>query len=163
MASKKKPKTISKKLKFSRIQVVSIGVILVAAAIAVALFAHASSAKCINSTFGQGSSGACVSDIQYMLNAFNNPTIHGLSPISPQLPINGQYTAATAFTVGAYQKYYRSYYGTNVDGVVGPKTWAAFCNNYAISGEISSSLLPIRQAAVAAVNAGCTLHVGSGQ
>lgn len=110
---------------------------------------HAAGVPCIKQTLRTGSSGACVSDLQYMLNA--------AAPIikTPLMSVNGKYSATTAFTVGAYQKLH----GMTVDGVTGTQTWLHLCQNYAWIELLTGGNGPtIQKAALAADGAGCPMQ-----
>lgn len=79
--------------------------------------AHA--AGCVSTTLRKGSKGACVKNMQIMINGL----MYGSS-----ISEDGSFGSQTEFAVKSFQK---SYSLASVDGVVGPKqTWPALCKLY---------------------------------
>ena len=85
---------------------------------------HASGGYCINYDWSQGSSGACVSGIQTMLNAYyKDPdgATYGMHLIAT----DGVFGPDTRGDLVDFQKSMR----IKADGVVGPQTWGYLCGN----------------------------------
>ncbi len=111
----------------------------------------AATPHCINSTFRQGSSGACVSDIQYMLNGANYYYhFAGNPPI--MLKVDGKYGSSTALIVGAFQAAHKNI--LKVDGIVGSQTWPVLCS-YGYADYSPHAPLVIVQAYLGTIAAGC--------
>ena len=71
--------------------------------------------QCVDYQYSAGGDGSCVANIQTLLNAFK---VGG-----PQLEVDGQFGDQTRASVAAFQ----SYWGLQVDGVVGAETWNILC------------------------------------
>src|SRR4051794_39725220 len=73
---------------------------------------HAASKKCVYNTYGRGSSGHCVRDLQAMVKV--------LGPRSNRhLAVDGQFGSKTTQAV----KNFQAYDHLRADGLVGRKTW----------------------------------------
>ena len=71
--------------------------------------------QCVDYQYSAGGDGSCVANIQTLLNAFK---VGG-----PQLEVDGQFGEQTRAAVVAFQ----TYWGMQVDGVVGAETWNILC------------------------------------
>jgi hypothetical protein len=84
--------------------------------------------NCTGSDFYSGTSGSCVSAIQGILNAtyaYYRTLSRGAYKGS-NIAVDGEYGAATEGQVKIFQGYFLG--SSNVDGVVGPKTWESLCS-----------------------------------
>ncbi len=120
---------------------------------------------CVAQQLEAGSSGACVSDVQTMVDFMESD---GLTECkftgSAELPINGTYNAATKTQVQVVEQWencYNKQEGSTVtigtSGNVTTATWSELCTYaYHYPAQTSSSLSSYRQASLAAgKNAGC--------
>jgi peptidoglycan hydrolase-like protein with peptidoglycan-binding domain len=99
--------------------VVLIGLVVVLAGVIGTFMVVRSDAvtPCVRRTFGPGSKGTCVRDIQVAL----------VSPGGAAVKANGQYRSKTAAAVKVFQRHRN----LGADGVVGPNTWVAICKDLA--------------------------------
>jgi len=81
--------------------------------------------QCVDYQYSAGGDGSCVANIQTLLNAFK---VGG-----PQLEVDGQFGEQTRAAVVAFQ----TYWGMQVDGVVGAETWNILCGPQMGPGPIS--------------------------
>ena len=85
----------------------------------------AAAGQCVDYQYSAGGDGSCVANIQTLLNAFK---VGG-----PQLEVDGQFGEQTRAAVVAFQ----TYWGMQVDGVVGAETWNILCGPQMGPGPIS--------------------------
>lgn len=105
-------------------------------------YAHAASAGCVLYDWSQGSSGECVSSLQFVLDNWeNNDSIPLNEAPNPDLATDGDFGPATKAGVEDFQRWsnkeawYADDIGRNkvpypslrVDGSAGPKTWHDLC------------------------------------
>ena len=75
--------------------------------------------QCVDYQYSAGGDGGCVANIQTLLNAFGPRIPGGVS----NLEVDGQFGEQTQAAVVAFQ----TYWGMQVDGVVGAETWHILC------------------------------------
>ena len=120
---------------------------------------HSFASTCLNTQISQGSTGTCVSHLQYMLNgidySYNGYCNNGSCLSYKPLVTDAKFGSLTKADVQAYQKWN---YLPN-DGVVGPQTWQALCS-YAAQKTFSGASEPQvrRLAFAAAIYAGCKTY-----
>jgi hypothetical protein len=115
--------------------------------------------------FAPGSSGACVSDIQTMVNFMETD---GLTECpftgAKTLAITGMYDTTTQYqvkTVQTWNNCYNKQEGSSsviaANGIVGTSTWSELCTYaYQYQKQVAESTSPYLKASVAAgKNAGC--------
>lgn len=125
--------TLIKPKKVNYFQLAILIGVLIIAGVVIKVVSHAGSCK--DGTFGQGTSGRCVTDIQILMNAMYNNGGSVFYPYFGQyggrvLTVDGQYGANTKADVAAFQHADNSWHhdtAFTVDGVVGPKTWNEIC------------------------------------
>src|SRR5882724_11838480 len=122
---------------FSHVVVPLLAVVIVAGVGTYFLVAsHAAPLPCNRQVFGQGSSGACVTDIQKIVRDFATHESYGSyfkyssrAVVNPSSFIDGQYGPNTAGQVKNFQNWFPGVFGKKgVDGVVGPTTWRVLCS-----------------------------------
>ncbi len=84
-------------------------------------------------TLKDGSTGSAVTELQYYLGIISD-----YNPSIPKITADGDFGPATEAAVEAFQKYY----GLEVDGLVGEKTWDAIYEEYL---SLSTDVLPPEQ------------------
>ncbi len=122
-------------------------VVVAVGGVALLVGSHADSAPCYKATFGNGSSGHCVQDIQTAFNAlYNNGwNVSALKQDGGRvLTVDGQYGANTTASVKAFQRVDGR---LSVDGIVGPNTWSELC---VYSWQYSSGKAAMKDAGVTA-------------
>ena|ERR1700721_3903782 len=94
--------------------IIPIVVVALVAVVGTITLLRSHAATCTDFTYGYGSSGQCVKDIQYIVGQWtlDHPTI------------DGQFGPQTKAAVELYQS---NHHNLTVDGVVGPNTWAQLC------------------------------------
>lgn len=105
------------KMKFATLGSLAAGAALLLSTVVAAQPANAAT-PCIQQTLKQGwaNNKSCVVDLQYMINQ-----THIIS-VDTDGVFGGQTTTAVRYLQ------HNTNYGLTVDGVVGPKTWAALCD-----------------------------------
>jgi peptidoglycan hydrolase-like protein with peptidoglycan-binding domain len=82
----------------------------------------AQAATCVQQDWGIGNSGACVQDIQSLLNTLGS--YFNYAHFST-LAVDGQFGSLTQGQVKAFQ----AFTGNTQDGIVGPHTWSSICSD----------------------------------